>query len=79
MPQYYAKDGVREPHVTNPFFAKRNIGYGVLEWKEHIAKWFCHKRISQTVEHPMPQYYAKGRVREPHVTNPFFVKQNIGY
>ena len=43
MPQYYAKDGVREQHVTNPFFAKRNIGYDVLEWKSILQNGFFKK------------------------------------
>ena len=76
--QYYAKEGVREPHVTNPFFAKRNIGYGVLEWEQHIPNCFRRKRIPPTVEHGRFQIYAKVGVREPHVKYHFFVKRNKG-
>ena len=48
---YYAKHRVRETHVTNPFFTKRNIGYDVFEWEEHIHICFSKKRLPQTGEH----------------------------
>ena len=48
---YYAKDRVRETHVTNPFFTKRNSGYDVLGWEEHITNCFSLKRLPRTGEH----------------------------
>ena len=49
--QYYAKHQRREPHVSNPFLAKRNMVYDVLEWEEHIPKGFSQKEIPRTGEH----------------------------
>ena len=46
----YAKDRVWETHGTNPFFTKRNVGYDVFEWEEHIHNCFRQKRKPQTGE-----------------------------
>ena len=48
--QYYAKHQGREPRVSNPFLAKRNMGYDVLEWEKHITNSFRQKGIPRTVE-----------------------------
>ena len=48
--QYYAKNQVRERHVSNPFLAKRNIGYDVFEWEELIPNGFSQKGIPRTGE-----------------------------
>ena len=70
---YYAKDQVRETHVTTPFFMKQNIGYNVLECEEHISNCFCQKRIPWTGSIEGSHYYAKDQLGETHVTT-FFLR-----
>ena len=77
--QYYTKDRVREAHVTNHFFAKRNIGYDVLEWKSIFQFVLVKNEDLETWSIEGSQYYAKDRVGKPHITNPFLEKRNIGY
>ena len=48
--QYYAKHQIKETHVSNPFFVKRNMGYDALEWEEHIPNCFSQKGIPRTVQ-----------------------------
>ena len=76
---YYAKDRVRETHVTNPFFTERNVGYDVLEWEKLINICFLQKRKPQSGELEGSHHYAKDRVWETHATNPYLTKRNVGY